>query len=88
LNETTKRNYPRKIDEYLAMGKPVVATKTIAMGYFKDWVYLAETKEDYLKLIEKAITENSTILTDSRREYAHSWENNLKNISSAGYNKT
>jgi glycosyltransferase involved in cell wall biosynthesis len=45
LNETTKRNYPRKIDEYLAMGKPVVATKTIAMGYFKDWVYLAETKE-------------------------------------------
>jgi hypothetical protein len=36
------------------MGKPVV-TKTIAMGYFKDWVYLAETKEDYLKLIEKLL---------------------------------
>jgi glycosyltransferase involved in cell wall biosynthesis len=85
LNETTKGNYPRKIDEYLAMGKPVVATTTIAMAYFKDWVYLAETKEDYLKLIEKAITENSIILTDSRREYAltHSWENNVKNISQA-----
>jgi hypothetical protein len=52
------------------------------MGYFKDWVYLAETKEDYLKLIEKLLQK---ILTDSRREYAltHSWENNLKNISSA-----
>jgi glycosyltransferase involved in cell wall biosynthesis len=85
LNETTKGNYPRKIDEYLAMGKPVVATKTIAMEYFKDWVYLAETKEDYLKLIEKAITENSAVLSDSRREYAltHSWENNVKNISHA-----
>jgi glycosyltransferase involved in cell wall biosynthesis len=35
LNETTKGNYPRKIDEYLAMGKPVVATKTIAMDILK-----------------------------------------------------
>jgi hypothetical protein len=34
LNETTKGNYPRKIDEYLAMGKPV-ATKTIAMDILK-----------------------------------------------------
>jgi hypothetical protein len=25
------------------------------MEYFKDWVYLAETKEDYLKLIEKPL---------------------------------
>jgi hypothetical protein len=44
---------------------------------------LAETKEDYLKLIEKAITEKNLHFNDSRREYAltHSWENNLKNIS-------
>jgi|TARA_R110000787_G_scaffold280945_7_gene391989 glycosyltransferase involved in cell wall biosynthesis len=85
LNETTKGNYPRKIDEYLAMGKPVVATKTIAMGYFKDWVFLAETREDYLSLIEQAFNESSTILENSRREYAltHSWENNVKNISQA-----
>jgi glycosyltransferase involved in cell wall biosynthesis len=85
LNETTKGNYPRKIDEYLAMGKPVVATKTIAMGYFKDWVYLAETKKDYLSLIDQALKENTKVLEDSRRQYAltHSWEENLKNISHA-----
>jgi glycosyltransferase involved in cell wall biosynthesis len=85
MNETTKGNYPRKIDEYLAMGKPVVATKTIAMGYFKDWVFLAETKEDYLLLIEEANKSNSIVLENSRREYAltHSWENNIKNIGHA-----
>ena len=85
MNETTKGNYPRKIDEYLAMGKPVVATKTIAMGYFKDWVFLAETKEDYLLLIEKANKSNSIVLENSRREYAltHSWENNIKKIGHA-----
>ncbi|HAI83429.1 MAG TPA: glycosyl transferase family 1, partial [Chitinophagaceae bacterium] len=31
LNEVTIGNYPRKVDEYLAMGKPVVATQTEAM---------------------------------------------------------
>ena len=67
------------------MGKPVVATKTIAMGYFKDWVFLAETKEDYLLLIEEANKSNSIVLENSRREYAltHSWENNIKKIGHA-----
>jgi hypothetical protein len=31
---------------------------------------LAETKEDYLKLIEKLL-QKTHLLTDSRREYAH-----------------
>ncbi len=37
LNNTTIGNYPRKIDEYLAMGKPVVATNTRAMEYFEEY---------------------------------------------------
>jgi glycosyltransferase involved in cell wall biosynthesis len=35
LNETTKGNYPRKIDEYLAMGKPVVATRQLPWDILK-----------------------------------------------------
>lgn len=82
LNITTVGNYPRKIDEYLAMGKPVVATQTTAMEYFADWVYLGETKEDYIRLIEKALAEDSPELAAKRREYAltHSWENNVREI--------
>ena len=59
LNITTIGNYPRKIDEYLAMGKPVLATKTVAMEYFAEHTYLAETKEEYVTLIKKALTENT-----------------------------
>lgn len=31
VNEITIGNYPRKVDEYLALGKPVIATKTLTM---------------------------------------------------------
>ncbi|MEJ7660035.1 MAG: hypothetical protein WKG07_10665 [Hymenobacter sp.] len=41
LNDITIGNYPLKIDEYLAMGRPVVATRTRAMELFADHVYLA-----------------------------------------------
>ncbi|MBT8187074.1 MAG: glycosyltransferase [Croceitalea sp.] len=82
INEATMGNYPRKIDEYLAMGKPTVASATKAMEYFKEHTYLGETPEDYVVLIEKALKENSTNLEASRREFglSHSWENNVNEI--------
>lgn len=83
VNNTTIGNYPRKIDEYLAMGKPVVATYTKAMEYFTEFTYLAKTKEDYISLIEKALNEDSPELAVKRQLYAktHSWENNVISIS-------
>ncbi len=82
VNEVTIGNYPRKIDEYLAMGKPVVATNTEAMSIFAEHTYLAATKEDYIALIEKALAENSTALQQERKTFAasHTWENNIKEI--------
>lgn len=82
LNEVTIGNYPRKIDEYLAMGKPTVATLTKAMDVFSKHTYLAETKEDYLRLVEKALSENSPELETEREDFAraHTWENNVKEI--------
>jgi glycosyltransferase involved in cell wall biosynthesis len=82
LNEVTIGNYPRKIDEYLAMGKPTVATLTKAMDVFSEHTYLAETKEDYLMLVEKALSENSTERETARENFAraHTWENNVKEI--------
>jgi glycosyltransferase involved in cell wall biosynthesis len=77
INEVTEVNYPLKIDEYLAMGKPVVATKTKFMSYFRDFVYLAVTKQDYVSLIEKALEENDGEKEKLRIEHAnsHSWTN-------------
>jgi len=82
LNEFTIGNYPRKIDEYLAMGKPTVATLTEAMSVFKDHVYLARSKEDYLSLIELALNENTEEKKLARENFArgHTWEANANEI--------
>ena len=82
INDATIGNYPRKIDEYLAMGKPTLATATKAMEYFKDYTYLGVTNDDYVTLAKKALDEDSIELQKARRAYgtSHSWENNVKEI--------
>ena len=40
VNDLTIANYPRKIDEYLAMGKPVIATNTPTMEIFSKHSFL------------------------------------------------
>ena len=81
-NNLTIGNYPRKIDEYLALGKPIIATNTKAMQMFKKHVYLADTKEEYVTLIDKAMIENTSERIKNRIEYAksHTWTNNVKAI--------
>lgn len=82
VNEVTIGNYPRKVDEYLAIGKPVVATSTRAMELFKKHVYLAKRKEDYITYIDLALAEDSTELQENRKTFArsHSWENSVNLI--------
>lgn len=86
INEVTLGNYPRKVDEYLAMGKPVVATATNLMqNVFAKHTYLGTTPGDYVTLIEKALTEDSAALREERKKYAktHSWENHVQLIYAA-----
>lgn len=82
VNQVTIGNYPRKIDEYLAMGKPVVATKTEAMSIFAGHTYLAATKDEYPLLIDKALKEDNPTLHQTRAAFAssHTWENSVKEM--------
>lgn len=82
INEVTIGNYPRKIDEYLAMGKPVLATATDAMSVFAEHTYLGKTNEDYVLLAEKALLEDSLELQRQRMAFAakHTWENSVGEI--------
>lgn len=82
VSQVTIGNYPRKIDEYLAVGKPVVATKTEAMSIFSEHTYLAENKEEYVSLIKKALNDDSDMLREERKKFAssHSWENSVSEI--------
>ncbi len=82
LNEMTVGNYPLKIDEYLNMGKPVVATFTKAMQLFEPYTYLAKDEKDYVMLIEKAIIEDNLHNQHRRIGFAnqHTWINSVKRI--------
>lgn len=82
LNEVTIGNYPRKVDEYLAMGKPVVATETKAMNIFADHVYFANTARQYAEQIATALKEDSEEKQRQRAEFAqsHTWENSVAEI--------
>ncbi|MCF8302745.1 MAG: glycosyltransferase [Bacteroidales bacterium] len=82
VNEITDINYPLKIDEYLAMGKPVVATKTTFMHYFEDHTYLAKNANEYVEMIDRALKENNQEKIQSRMAFAgeHTWENFVHKI--------
>lgn len=85
LSPETIGNYPRKIDEYLAMGKPVVARKTNAMEVFSEFCYLADNEKDFLNETEKAIEENTIEKAEARKKFAlnHTWENSVEAIYNA-----
>lgn len=60
LNKLTASIYPLKINEYLAAGKPVVATNfSEDIRTFAQDIYLAQNEEDFVQLIDRAISENN-----------------------------
>ena len=82
INKVTIGNYPRKIDEYLAMGKPVVAMQTEAMETFQDVTYLAKSRTDFIPLIEQALRDSDPEKMQARIRFAHShsWEKSVEEI--------
>lgn len=86
VNEITIGNYPRKVDEYLALGKPVVATYTDFMTGFLPHVYLCRDAHDYEEAILKALQEHETLeVKGDRQQFAlsHTWGNSVTLISNA-----
>lgn len=84
VNDITIGNYPLKIDEYLAMGKPTVATSTHTMrDIFSEQVHLASDKTEYLLAIDRALTETTDTEKKERRilfARSHSWANSVNKI--------
>jgi teichuronic acid biosynthesis glycosyltransferase TuaH len=76
VNPLTVGNYPRKIDEYLAMGKPTVATDTPAMHMFLPHVHLAIGATAYVTAIEKALSPRTDAEITEAVQFAkgHTWE--------------
>ena len=83
LNQMTIGNYPRKVDEYLAAGKPVVATKTETMEMFGDNAFLCNNGDEYISAIEQALKEQNIPEKVAGRVAmgtAHTWEASVAKI--------
>lgn len=84
VNEMTIGNYPRKIDEYLAAGKQVVATRTQAMQLFEEHCLLAETSAQYVTSIIAALSKGKEG-ADAKIAFAmsHTWEASVAQLYAA-----
>lgn len=85
--EHTNNVYPTKLNEYLAMGKPVVSTELPEVKMFNkeygDIVYVAKDRMEFSDYVYKAITEDKEILIEKRIDVArqNSWENRIEKMS-------
>lgn len=84
VNSITNGNYPLKIDEYLAMGRPVVATSTHTMRQvFSEFSYLPTNVPQWITAIRRALSEaHDPAQVQARIAFAHthSWGESVKVI--------
>lgn len=82
FNDITIGNYPRKIDEYLSLGKKVIATKTKAMEMFDPYVWNCIGADEYVSAIKEALAEHSNKKMAERINFAksHTWANSVHKI--------
>lgn len=73
---------PVKFYEYLAAGKPVVATSLPELSHYPGYVYLADNAEGFELAIQRALDEDTLELQNSRRQFAHQndWETRYQRL--------
>src|SRR5690606_437014 len=71
-NTLTRSIYPLKINEYLAAGRPVVATDfSEDIEGFGDVIYIGRSREEFVKLIDVAMAENGQARIEARTAVAN-----------------
>ena len=80
----TKYIFPLKFFEYLASGKPVVATKLPNLEEFNDLIYFAEGYKGWIEKIDCAINRDSKEEKEKRIQYAkkNAWDDRVNFIKS------
>ncbi|MCF7797003.1 MAG: glycosyltransferase [Lentisphaeria bacterium] len=84
---------PLKLFEYLAMGKPIVATSSPTLILFADILYLAENDTEFIQQVGEALKESNSELMLQRlaRAREFSWAARLRKYDAAlkdNYNQT
>jgi teichuronic acid biosynthesis glycosyltransferase TuaH len=71
-NEINKNVYPLKINEYLAVGVPVVITRFADLPEFSGHVSFASTKEEFRDLLTEVLRTDNSEKIERRIEFARS----------------
>lgn len=86
VNSFTDSVYSCKINEYLAMGKPIISTSMLEIQNFNkkhdNIIYISENFNIFLDNIKKSLLENNQNLINQRIDIAksNSWEKKFSNI--------
>ena len=85
VNQWTRSIDSLKLYEYLACGKPVVATDLPAAQRFSEVVRVATGEAEFLASMSAALNEDRPALQTARRRVAaqHTWEQRVASISAA-----
>lgn len=83
LNEITQGNYPRKLDEYLAFGKPVVQLNTKGVDVFKPLICTYTNKAEFLSAMHTAYrlcNDDAYIAAAKKLSAQHTWSNVIDDL--------
>ena len=89
LNKFVNSMNPMKMYDYLACGKPVVATAGAGIDMFKDHIYIAKSTDEFISQIDQALLEDSAEKRELRREAVkkHSWRERTDKMTEIVYKK-
>ena len=82
-NVTEAVELPLKLLEYFAVGKPTVSINIHPPEKYSECLYICRTKEEFIKNIEKAITDDNEYIRKRRYQVAieNSWAKRAEEIS-------
>ncbi len=83
-DEMNKNIYPLKINEYFAVGVPVIMTPFADLPEFSKMVAVAENREDFAEKIKQELQNDSVEKIQKRIQFAasNSWDNRANEFSS------
>ena len=79
-NKLTESIYPLKLNEYLALGKPVVSTNFSAdLTDFRDVIKIAGNKDEFIRSLRSEVQTDNSMSVSKRMEKAkrNSWQSRI-----------